>query len=218
MQVDSYIVGPSFIDERVIDHARQYMLEFAAPLYDTLVSEQSQSISEKKKVLYKNIEYSSGTGNLQIPSHTIFENTEACFLLEFEIEIKKLKTNDPLACLIKQVSERLIALNTPCNNFEVRFEKGCCMGSAEHWHTDGFGPYAITICFSSRPDWSTRISKQLIDGLAYSKDTHESASAPSALGLFIDASTVWHRSPKDTDFVGKPLTVDDYRLFIRGLV
>ncbi len=140
-----------------------------------------------------------------------------------------LNPENPVESLLYDLTKRVSALGFPCKDAELRFEKGCHDAHGEYWHIDGPAfRYAITTCYSSKKNWTTRIithEKALeifgsFDQIDIPKDVKteekvESVSQGAKFGFLYNARKVFHRGPKGTDLEKDPLTSDDYRLFIR---
>lgn len=233
MQVGArYAVGPSMIQEDVVTEAVKRIKALASPMYDELIQETRQNLeSDPDYYTDRWRGLSSGHGMMISPHLVSLEpGKEQRYRYDEKFKIDILPPDNPVANLISQLSKRLHELNYPCKFAEVRFEKGCFIGNAEDWHIDGngFGPYAITITFGNKPDWSTRIvkdflgdekSRQLLLGTrplpqAFIDDlnTH---SVPATHGDFHDACQLPHRSPIAPDVAEGVLGADDWRLFIR---
>lgn len=142
--------------------------------------------------------------------------------LEKQGNYKKLETDNPLGKLVHQLAQQVLQTGTPVNFVGVRFEQGFVKGHVNWWHIDD-NPGIVTIGFSNRPEWNTKIiTDQKIQQLTpevLNLDTIDNEEldkhAETALdGYFYSGARVLHRSPVATDMKG-PISSDDYRLFLR---
>lgn len=169
-------------------------------------------------------------GFMSIPEKHIQElsSGQARYFTQMRKDVKKLNENDPLGEILVRLNKRLIELGFPCDAVEIRFEKGCFNSLVPQWHLDGPEmSRSITICFSTKPSWSTRVldvelftqlnipSTSAIQQNPATLQKIETLAKPAKFGYFYDARTVLHRSPKETDLQNDTISPDDYRLFFR---
>lgn len=129
--------------------------------------------------------------------------------MKLRIDAKDVKNEDPLDLLLSQLSKKILSLGYGAEGtFDIRLEKGYLPleGNPWKWHFDGKTfKTSITVCFSSKENWSTRVSNLVI----------ESRGIPAQQGYLYDALNVFHRAPLPPDLGGEELSAGDYRLFIR---
>lgn len=132
------------------------------------------------------------------------ENIGAAQLsIRFHINAHDVKEDDSLDHLLSQLSKKIFSLGYGTDGtFDVRFEKGFLPleGESFQWHYDGeIFKTSITVCFSNKKNWSTRIQ----------------GDRPAEHGFLYDALQIYHRAPLPADLKDEELTPNDYRLFIR---
>lgn len=144
------------------------------------------------------------------------------YAMDNSFNTNNLNQNTPLEALVHKIKDIIEKCGFPCQKAEVHFEKGCMFSPAVYWHKDGdFGGSKITVCFSNKPNWSTRIAVNTVlsfdDGWISEKDAAEldSLSFPAKHGDLWHSSTVFHRGPKASDMHNDPITAADWRLLIR---
>ncbi len=130
---------------------------------------------------------------------------KARFFVKLRIKSKDVQEEDPLDCMLSQLSKKILSLGYGDKGiFDVRLEKGCMSlaGNPWRWHCDGeIFKTSITVCYSNKKNWSTRVVGEKDEIAAH--------------GFFYDALKVYHRAPIPSDLNGEELNADDYRLFIR---
>ncbi len=158
------------------------------------------------------------------------------------VDVHQLQASDALDFFLIDLSQILQSKGyTMDGKFDVRLEKGCMAGPENNWHFDESFDTAITVCFSSRENWSTRIldfnrvpkinpqelRKKLtgVEGWLFEKSPAymqfqqevESLSEPARFGHWYDALTTLHRAPLLSDLGSDSPSLNDFRLFIRYL-
>lgn len=146
------------------------------------------------------------------------------------VKICNLDPSTPLGAIVHKIKDTILECGFYCDRAEIHFEKGCMFSSADFWHKDGNrnGENYITVCYSNKPNWSTRIadSAKVYESLNVSSldptmiteqqtAIIDSVAFPAKHGDLWHANKVLHRGPKASDLAGDPLTPDDYRLLIR---
>lgn len=155
----------------------------------------TKALSSQKKISVFSENNSEFDGNQAIEKARLHIN--------LRVNAKDLKKEDPLTLLLSQLSKKILSLGYGNEGtFDVRLEKGILPleGNPWKWHFDGeIFKSSITVCYSNKKNWSTRIS----------------GGKPAEHSCLYDALKVYHRAPIPSDLEGKELNADDYRLFIR---
>lgn len=135
-----------------------------------------------------------------------------------------------LAHLVNEIYQKILEAGLQPStsiDIDIRFEKGCFVTEAAYWHQDhsqNEEDQFISICFSDRPEWTTKIvslaSEKAIGPLPlefFNKsflDKLESVRENTKIGFLYDVKRLVHRGPKYEDLNG-PIDSENYRLFIR---
>jgi len=145
-------------------------------------------------------------------------------------KISDLGEDHPLNAMLIPLSKKISDLGFPCDQVEIRFEKGCFKSMASEWHRDGYlVKHSINLCYSNKENWSTRIldNKDYLvygvfgnltnTGLQDPSITQkiESLAQAAKFGFLFDAKKFLHRSPLISDLTDQNISINDYRLLIR---
>lgn len=167
---------------------------------------------------------------IKIPNPYINDGTdEERYVLLLVSKFSILDETTPVGALAISINKYLCGLGFACSEIQLRLERGCLNPIPNYWHFDTTYPErqpSIIICWSNKPNWSTRIMndenyQKISKGkplplLLADKDTEEkvkSAVQLAKFGYLYNAKEVFHRAPQLEDFNGEEISADDYRLF-----
>lgn len=230
-QVQSLSLSPAEIPEEMVIKAIDSMISRIAPDYLELINQAPQNISnnnknllaftdEERQAFARNTirsesEYTGKTISIFSEKNGDFGQTldKARVYVRLIISTVYLYHKNPLNDLLSEIHNKISSLgyvqkdNCQRRWFDVRLERGCLAleGESWEWHFDKGYKTSVTICYSNKKNWSTRIA-----------DTKEKDNErPAEHGIFCNALNVFHRAPIPSDLNGEELKADDYRLFIR---
>lgn len=182
--------------------------------YTNITSEQKIDLAKGQKMA-PNLQVISRSLDSSIKifaekNQTFHENQpieQARVYIKLKVDAKDLKKEDSLNHLLAQLFKKILSQGFGDDGtFDIRLEKGILSleGNPWKWHYDGFFKSSVTVCFSNKENWSTRVSDSKFD----------EDGKPSNHGYLYDALKVYHRAPIPSDVQGE-IKANEYRLFIR---
>ena len=157
------------------------------------------------------ISKTAGSLTLTIPPDCLTPG-EARYVMYYSDRIDRL-VESPLKTVVLKIADAIRERKFFTNHVEVNFENGCIFSAADFWHKDSGSKdnIDITVCFSNKPNWSTRV----VDHDDPEDPSLDSRSSVLPHGDLLDARHTTHRAPKVSDFPEDPVTSKDWRLFFR---
>lgn len=251
----SLALGPSDVSNEDLLMAIDALIKRVTPHYVELIKNQaaqlkSSSVEEGITIKWSYRGLPTDSEGVAKNSLSVFPSPEGpqdaveslektrCYVRLF-FETKDLGQDDPLDVLLIHLHTRLVALGCEANGeFDVRFERGFMPSTVNNsWHFDETFKTSVTVCFSNRENWSTRIADLEKLGLSnvlsraemtgpqrisernpyfpFILQKIEQCGEATQMGHFYDALKLYHRAPIPTDLGDKGVSQTDYRLFIR---
>lgn len=201
--------------EIISDHSSYLHAYYAG---QSITSEMRSSLEEAEKMApnWKAVTKTHSDNRISVFSeNNEFDETQTLkdtrFYIKLRVnteDVKNVQEQDQLDNLLSHLSKKIFSLGYgEEGTFDIRLEKGYLPLEANpwKWHFDGIFKTSITVCYSNKKNWSTRVWDP----------TMGSDGKPADHDFLYDALNIYHRAPIPSDLEGNELQADDYRLFIR---